>query len=613
MKAKATGVLVAVLLAALAAGDLAAAPRAILLTGTVVTMDDRHRVLADGNVLVRDRLVAAVWSGPPPPGVDTRSARRVHAGPRGLIFPGLINLHDHPPFSVLPVWPAPATHAQPEVGRPTGREPYDFRYQWGSAPPAELARVVRNPRSLGDADTLDLQSEMLLYAQANAALAGETAIQGSPTDPVNGLIVRDVDGVNFGRDRIEERVSNVDAGFNDAEELAGRMAAGEVDAWLVHLAEGVRDGDRAAGSTYSSRRELDTIDSLSLLTSATVVIHGTALERRDFAAMRRAGAKLVWSPLSNLALYGRTTNVYEALAEGVSVSLGTDWAPTGSKTLLDELKVADISLRSSRVLGRSRGDVPALADDRAIDRVLVDMVTRNPAQAIGWSEVGSIEPGKHADLFVVQRPKTSPTGGRPASVYRSLIDATQEDVRLTIVDGRPVAGDIDAMRAAGARGTWTVRSAARGYAKSVAYQSGKPPRGLRLTVIVQRLRNALRALGGDGAKAASGPPVRSATFSYLKSRWNGGRVAAMSDAAFRKTVLDPRYGGPGGLLDLERIELSPLFTADDRFFFTVVEGRRTTSGLPAAASPPFRLYRTNVNQARGGSNPFAGFRARWYR
>ena len=48
------------------------------------------------------------------------------------------------------------------------------------------------------------------------------------------------------------------------------------------------------------------------------------------------GAKLVWSPLSNLLLYGKTTAVYDALAAGVLVSLGTDWTPSGSANLLAE-------------------------------------------------------------------------------------------------------------------------------------------------------------------------------------------------------------------------------------------------------------------------------------
>jgi cytosine/adenosine deaminase-related metal-dependent hydrolase len=590
--------LCAVVLSAAAGGAPAAPKASLLLNGTVVTMDDAHDVLPNGHVLVRGGLIAAVWSGATPPDVDVRGARVVNAGARGLIFPGLIDLHDHPPFDVLSVWPVPASHAQPQVGRPTGREPYDYRYEWMGA--VEELRLVANPRdALGRPETLNLQSEMLLHAEARAALGGETAIQGEPVDGVNGRIVRDVDGTNFGRARIASRVPSVDEGFGDAGELAAAMGDGRVDAWLVHLAEGVRDGDRAAGDTFSSRSEFATISRLHLLTSATVVLHGTALEREDFAAMHAANAKLVWSPLSNLLLYGRTTNVYDALAEGVTVSLGTDWTPSGSRTLLDELKVADVALRDPRVLGGSRG----AAGDAALDRLLVDMVTRNPAQTLRWPEVGSIENGKHADVLVLRRPARTPTGNMPDSPYRALIDATERDVRLVLVDGAPVAGDVDALRTAGATAIARVRSATGRYVKGIASRAG----ALELQAAERSLRLALRALGGDGAKRASGLVSRSATFSYLRARWNHGKDAKLSERAFRDTVLATRYGVLDGRVNLERIELSPLLTDDDGLFFTVLEGR------PPAAPLPFRLYPANVNQARGGGNPFAGFRARWYR
>ena len=69
------------------------------------------------------------------------------------------------------------------------------------------------------------------------------------------------------------------------------------------------------------------------------------------------------------------------------VSLGTDWTPSGSRTLLHELKVADDALRDPRLLGGSRDEVPAFAlaakspaqrllVETALDRALVDMVTR---------------------------------------------------------------------------------------------------------------------------------------------------------------------------------------------------------------------------------------------
>jgi hypothetical protein len=131
---------------------------------------------------------------------------------------------------------------------------------------------------------------------------------------------------------------------------------------------------------------------------------------------------------------------------------------------------------------------------------------------------------------------------------------------------------------------------------------------LRLQQVERSLRLALRALGGDGAKRASGLVSRSATFSYLRARWNHGKDARLTERAFRDAVLAARYGVLDGRVNLERIELSPLLTDDDDFFFAALEG------TPAAdRTPPFRLYPANVNQARSGGNPFAGFHSRWYR
>jgi hypothetical protein len=64
-------------------------PTPLLLEGTVVTMDDAHRVLVNGRVLVRHGLIVSVWSGSRVPRrVSLRGVRVVRAGRRGLIFPG---------------------------------------------------------------------------------------------------------------------------------------------------------------------------------------------------------------------------------------------------------------------------------------------------------------------------------------------------------------------------------------------------------------------------------------------------------------------------------------------------------------------------------------------
>ena len=128
MRWKAAAIVLSVVLA-LAAGApatqrvLAVSPASpsILLEGTIVTMNAAREVIQHGYVLVRDGRIAAVWKGAhPPDSVDLSGVVRVPLGPHAYIYPGLINLHDHPFYGVLPLWQPPSSHRQPELGRPLG-------------------------------------------------------------------------------------------------------------------------------------------------------------------------------------------------------------------------------------------------------------------------------------------------------------------------------------------------------------------------------------------------------------------------------------------------------------------------------------------------------------
>ena len=560
---------------------------AVLLRGTVVTMDDAFSVVPDGHVLVVDGRIAGVWSGETPPsGVAQAGAAVVDAGPDALIFPGLINLHDHPSYAAMPVFPPPRLHLQPDAGRPLGIEPYANRYQWNTEPVApEYDRIVRSPeRIISEPSMLGLYTEAVKYAEVESLLGGETAVQGASPNPASDLILaRNVDNGSFGRDRVETRVSSVnDPGFagTEANALKTRMQLGLVDAWIVHLAEGVRDPQRQPGDDVSSRAEFDRIRQLGLLNDTTVVVHGTGLKRADFAAMRTApparlvaggdglGAKLVWSPLSNMVLYGSTAQVTDALAEGVTVALGTDWSPTGSGNLLTELKVADTLLHHP---DHPAGD-PAQAgfDDVALDRKLVAMVTRDAARAVGWNaEVGTIAPGTVADLMVLRPPPDSPTGNAVASPYRALIDATERDVQLVMVGGVALAGDAGLMQQLKPGDHELVPSARGGFTKAVDVTDPAVPRGQeRLDEISETLRTALAALGGD--TPAPGPALPTRKWSYLKERVEGGAWRGATDEAFANGFLLPTFGA-SGLVNLESLDLNPLLSHDEQFLFDVLE------------------------------------------
>ena len=156
-----------------------------------------------------------------------------------------------------------------------------------------------------------------------------------------------------------------------------------------------------------------------------MIIHGTALTATEFGHMANAGASLVWSPMSNLVLYGDTADVIAADEAGVRISIAPDWAPSGAKNVLGEVKIADWWNRN-------------ILSGHFSDYELVQMITTNPVDEVGWtSHVGRLVPGMAADLLVVDTFDVDP--------YRNLIEAVDPDVRLVVVDGRPIVGDVGLM------------------------------------------------------------------------------------------------------------------------------------------------------------------------
>ena len=112
--------------------------------------------------------------------------------------------------------------------------------------------------------------------------------------------------------------------------------------FLLHLSEGL---DQVAREHFLALRIKD---SQWAITPQLAGIHAAGLTAADFQIYGSHGASMIWSPLSNLLLYGGTAQVAAAKASGVRIGLGPDWSPTGSKNLLGELKAAKVLERSRR-------------------------------------------------------------------------------------------------------------------------------------------------------------------------------------------------------------------------------------------------------------------------
>jgi 5-methylthioadenosine/S-adenosylhomocysteine deaminase len=151
---------------------------------------------------------------------------------------------------------------------------------------------------------------------------------------------------------------------------------------------------------------------------------------REQALLAEREIKVLHCPGSNLKLGSGIAPVVEMRARGISVSLGADGAACNNRLdMLEEMRLA-ATLQAVR---HAPGALTA--------RDALWMATREGARALDLEdEIGSIEPGKRADLIVIERDR--PHLAPDADPWSTLVYAARgTDVRMTMVDGRILVSD----------------------------------------------------------------------------------------------------------------------------------------------------------------------------
>lgn len=176
--------------------------------------------------------------------------------------------------------------------------------------------------------------------------------------------------------------------------------------WIIHAAEGV---DPAASA------EIDALDALGCLGGNTVIVHGVGVQPEHAERILGRGGALVWCPTSNGFLFGQTADVRRFERAG-RLALGSDSRLSGEGDLLDELRTA---ARTEQVRPES----------------LFRAVTTGAAAVLRLPSGGSLHPGAPADLVVLRRIAPDP--------FDALTSAWRTDVRLTMIGGIPLLGDLE--------------------------------------------------------------------------------------------------------------------------------------------------------------------------
>jgi 5-methylthioadenosine/S-adenosylhomocysteine deaminase len=418
------------ILAASAAAQTA--PQPIAQPSLPPEIASAHRLLISGNIVTPDGVIPHGW-------LDIQNGRILHIGPErpgiadetdavqiletnDLIFPGFIDLHNHPSFNVFPRWTPP--------------QKFPNRYAWRDWD-------LYQEQLEGKARTLFSDSTNFCdideYVEIKALIGGTTSIIGlgstNRAKPSPGCLrglVRNLDHFTgfYGQEMDRERIANSigilprDMNAATAAGYAQAIANGSLDLLAIHIAEGLPTDPESA-------QELDMLEAHGLLTAHTAIIHSVGLSPSQLARVHRAGASIVWSPRSNFELYGATANVGAAFREGVTISLAPDWSPSGSDNMWEEVQYAQ------QVSNQKLNNLFSV-------RQLIEMASSIPARVARIDDkVGTLAPGMLADFFLVKSPESPAPGtpNTPGNPYEAIMANKITAIDLVVIDGIPLYGD----------------------------------------------------------------------------------------------------------------------------------------------------------------------------
>lgn len=386
-------------------------PGGLLLIGTLVTPDE----VVDGEILiVGDEIRCVAPSCQTDPAVATATIVQTN----GIIFPGLIDARNHVQYDIF----------DDSDWAPEANDHFTNHYQWADTKrfrALEAAKQYLNGEAKGA--HVNISCDLAKFGEMKALIAGTTSIVGEalPEDQkCYASLARTIDQKPNGLLADKIQTADVFPRAAEAERVCANQSSGKTDAYLVQIGDGTDD---------IARKEFQRLaDATSphgcLLSPKTTIVNGAALQDRELAEMVAHGMNLIWLPRSNVSFYGhgvdlsKTADIPAAIEKGITVAIGTDWSITGSQNLLDELRFAD------QIDNTEWGDV-------LTPRTLVQMATKNAAKVIGLStSLGELSYGHKADLVVV--------GGDRGKPYDAILAATPKDVRMVVVGGKLLYGDM---------------------------------------------------------------------------------------------------------------------------------------------------------------------------
>jgi cytosine/adenosine deaminase-related metal-dependent hydrolase len=408
----------------------------ILANCRVVTMDDVGTEHERGWVRIDEGLIAETGPGEPP-----EDAEDLHGA---VVTPGLVNTHHHlyqtltrarvqqgDLFTWLrelyPIWArldaemehAAARSGLAELALSGCSTVFDHHYVFPRGVSGLIEAELDAARSIG-----------VRFVAARGSMDLGESDGGLPPH----ALVEDIDSILADTERLASFADGDLIGlavapcspFSVTSQLMEESAALARHLGLqlhTHLAETVEE-DEYCRELYGCT-PVEYLERVGWIDDDIWCAHCVQLSEADVQTFARAGVGVAHCPTSNLRLGAGVAPVRSLLAAGVRVGLGVDGAASNERgDLFGEVKQA-------LLVARGRDGSAALTA-----RDVLRLGTRGGAEVLRRADIGSLEPGKRADI-AVWRTDTLEFGGAEDLVANLVLSGPHRVDRL-LVGGREI-------------------------------------------------------------------------------------------------------------------------------------------------------------------------------
>jgi 5-methylthioadenosine/S-adenosylhomocysteine deaminase len=411
----------------------------VIHNGAVVTVNSDFDVIDNGIVCIKGRLIERVEARPNVrPDRSPVRAKEVIDANGGIIMPGLVNTHTHLPMTLF-------KGLADDLPLDVWLNKYIF--------PAEKKHINRTSVVQG---TLLACAEMILSGTTTCcdgyfyedAVASAVRKTGMRAVLGQGVIDYPAPGVPDP----SENVKHAEAFVEKWQEMTPlilpsifchspytcssetlKKAKGVANSngvlFQIHIAETETERNQIQSAHHTT--PIQYLDRLGILDRNTLLVHAIWVNQADIEIMANRGSPVSHNPESNMKLASGIAPAVKFLAAGITTGLGTDGCASNNN--LDLFQEMDLAAKLHKVNTLD----PTVMDAQTV----LKMATINGAKAIGLeTQIGSIEPGKEADLIVIdtEKPHLVPIYN---PVSHIVYAARGSDVRDVIVAGKILLRD----------------------------------------------------------------------------------------------------------------------------------------------------------------------------